>query len=68
MRKSLLIVEIYIIKAGVCVSVCQHSNVQTLTSPPVLKLWDTHMGWPSGGNKTNWALNCQQSVQKQDSF
>ena len=27
---------IYIIKAGVC----QHSNVPTLTSPPVLKLWD----------------------------
>ena len=26
---------------GRCVSVCGHSNVQTLTSPPVLKLWDT---------------------------
>ena len=24
-----------------CLCVCQHSNVQTLTSPPVLKLWDT---------------------------
>ena len=24
-----------------CVFVCQHSNVQTLTSPPVLKLWDS---------------------------
>ena len=22
-------------------SVCGHSNVQTLTSPPVLKLWDS---------------------------
>ena len=28
---------IYIIKANVC----QHSNVPTLTSPPVLKLWDS---------------------------
>ena len=26
---------------GRCLSVCQHSNVQTLTSPPILKLWDT---------------------------
>ena len=33
--------EIYIIKTGVCVFVCQHCNVRTLTSPPVLKLWDT---------------------------
>ena len=32
--------QIYIIKSGVCVFVCQHFNVQ-LTSPPVLKLWDT---------------------------
>ena len=32
---------IYIIKAGVCLFVCQHSNVRTLTSPPVLKLWGT---------------------------
>ena len=32
---------IYIIKSGVCLSVCGHYNVQTLTSPPVLKLWDT---------------------------
>ena len=32
---------IYIIKARVCVFVCGHSNVQTLTSPPVLKLWDS---------------------------
>ena len=24
-----------------CVRVCQHSNVPTLTSPPILKLWDT---------------------------
>ena len=24
-----------------CLCVCQHSNVQTLTSPPILKLWDT---------------------------
>ena len=24
-----------------CVFVCQHSNVQTLPCPPVLKLWDT---------------------------
>ena len=32
---------IYIIKADVCVRVCQHSNVPTLTSPPILKLWDT---------------------------
>ena len=24
-----------------CLCVCQHSNVQTLTSPPVLKLWDS---------------------------
>ena len=32
---------IYIIKAGVCLFVCQHSNVRTLTSPPILKLWDT---------------------------
>ena len=23
-----------------CVFVCGHSNVQTLTSPPILKLWD----------------------------
>ena len=28
---------IYIIKADVC----GHSNVQTLTSPPILKLWDS---------------------------
>ena len=28
---------IYIIKAGVC----QHFNVRTLTSPPILKLWVT---------------------------
>ena len=33
--------EIYIIKAGVCVFVCGHSNVQMLTSPPILKLWGT---------------------------
>ena len=26
---------------GRCLSVCQHLNVQTLTSPPILKLWDT---------------------------
>ena len=32
---------IYIIKSDVCLSVCQHSNVRTLTSPPILKLWDT---------------------------
>ena len=32
---------IYIIKSDVCLSVCQHSNVLPLTSPPVLKLWDT---------------------------
>ena len=31
---------IYIVKFGVCVCVCQHFNV-LLTSPPVLKLWDT---------------------------
>ena len=24
-----------------CLSVCGHSNVPTLTSPPILKLWDT---------------------------
>ena len=24
-----------------CVSVCGHCNVQTLTSPPILKLWDS---------------------------
>ena len=24
-----------------CVSVCGHLNVQMLTSPPILKLWDT---------------------------
>ena len=24
-----------------CVFVCQHSNVQMLASPPILKLWDT---------------------------
>ena len=35
------LVNIYIIKAGVCLFVCQHSNVRTLTSPPVLKLWGT---------------------------
>ena len=29
--------SIYIIKSGVC----GHSNVPTLTSPPMLKLWDT---------------------------
>ena len=32
---------IYIIKSGVCLFVCQHSNVPTLTSPPILKLWGT---------------------------
>ena len=32
--------HIYIIKSGVCLFVCQHFNVQ-LTSPPVLKLWNT---------------------------
>ena len=32
---------IYIIKPDVCVFVCGHSNVPTLTSPPILKLWDT---------------------------
>ena len=32
---------IYIIKAGVCVSVCGHLNVPTLTSPPILKLLDS---------------------------
>jgi hypothetical protein len=26
---------------GQCLSVCQHLNVPTLTSPPILKLWDT---------------------------
>ena len=29
------------IKAGVCLFVCGHYNVRTLTSPPVLKLWGT---------------------------
>ena len=33
--------RIYIIKADVCLFACQHSNVRTLTSPPVLKLWGT---------------------------
>ena len=33
--------KIYIIKAGVCLFVCQHYNVLTLTSPPVLKLEDS---------------------------
>ena len=37
--------HIYIIKSGVCMSVClsvcQHFNVLPLTSPPVLKLWDS---------------------------
>ena len=32
--------KLYIIKAGVCLSVFGHYDVQ-LTSPPVLKLWDT---------------------------
>jgi hypothetical protein len=36
---------IYIIKSLFykvqCVFVCGHSNVPTLTSPPVLKLWDS---------------------------
>ena len=32
---------IYIIKADVCLFVCGHSNVQMLTSPPILKLWNT---------------------------
>ena len=32
---------IYIIKSGVCLFVCGHSNVRTLTSPPVLMLWGT---------------------------
>ena len=31
---------IYIIKAGVSVSVCHYSNVR-LTTPPVLMLWGT---------------------------
>ena len=45
---------IYIIKSGVCVCVCQHFNV-LLTSPPVLKLWDTKASlWPNRGNKANW--------------
>jgi hypothetical protein len=34
------VVQIYIIKADVCLSVCQHYNVR-LTSPPVLKLLDS---------------------------
>ena len=33
--------NIYIIKVGVCLFVCGHYNVRTLTSPPVLKLWDS---------------------------
>ena len=32
---------IYIIKSGVCLSVCQHYNVPTLTSPSVFKLLDS---------------------------
>ena len=39
--RYLLIGGIYMIKASVCLSVCPHSNVQMLTSPPILKLWDT---------------------------
>ena len=40
-KKNREILGIYIIKVRVCVFVCGHSNVQTLTSPPVLKLWDS---------------------------
>jgi hypothetical protein len=36
-RVTFLLFQIYIIKSGVC----GHYDVQ-LTSPPVLKLWDTH--------------------------
>ena len=34
-------ISIYIIKSGVCLFVCGHYNVRTLTSPPILKLWGT---------------------------
>ena len=35
------LIIIYIIKSGVCLFVCGHSNVPTLTSPPVFKLLDS---------------------------
>ena len=35
--------EIYIINTGVCVSVYHNTNVQILTSPPVLKLLEKHL-------------------------
>ena len=59
LNKITINIEIYIIKALVCVFICQHYNVRTLTSPSVLKLWDTQRLpmaslWPSRGNKTNW--------------
>ena len=33
--------NMYLFYKGRCLCVCQHSNVLPLTSPPVLKLWDT---------------------------
>ena len=31
----------YLYYKGRCLCVCQNSNVPTITSPPILKLWDT---------------------------
>jgi hypothetical protein len=39
--KEVAIYASIIIKSGVCLSVCGHSNVPTLTSPPILKLLDS---------------------------
>ena len=33
--------KIFIIKSGDCLSVCGHSNVQMLSSPPTFKLLDS---------------------------
>ena len=52
--------KIYIIKSGVCLSVCQHYNVPTLTSPSVFKL--LHNGGNDSHKRQFLALGvCSQS-------
>ena len=54
----LRIFQIYIIKAGICLSVCQHLSV--LQRLIILQFWSYWIVktmaflWPSGGNKANW--------------
>ena len=53
--------KIYLYYKVRCLSLCQHSNVQTLSSPPVLKIQDSQglvpmvFLYPNGGNKANWS-------------